>query len=1124
MKKFEFKSLRTRLTFWFLILTLIPLMFVIIFNYMQGVKVIESRTFDKLTTIRDLKVDRLKSWLSEREGDMIVMSSDDELTILESLIDKLSYNQNDTAILVNGRELLNRYIENYEAYNELFIINSQDGKILLSTNSFIEGEDKSTDECFTKPMQSGEMSIKDIYFSKSKSEYTMTYSIPIFSKGDASRQIIGILVAQIDLKNSLYKMLLNRVGLGETGETLIVNKDVVAMNELRWEENAPLNLKINTRSANNAARGQTGILTTIDYRHEPILAAYTYITETEWGFVVKQDLYELNEPIRAMLVNFLIIFLITALIIALTANMISKSISKPIVEINKVAKKIGSGDFSVRNIYSSADEIGSLASEFNNMANLIESRVETQKGVANISETMIAPFSMKEFGTQLLKQLMETTDANMSAFYILNETTSEYEHFTSVGVNEKVLNSFSAENPEGEVGNAISTKRIYYLRDIPENTIFKYKSISGDISPKEIIIIPILTENTVVAIISLINIKKFSEECYDILEQSWTAINVSYENLMAGERTRIFADQLSISNQQLEAQTEELQQQAEEMQEQAQELQLTSEELQEQNLKLDEQKKQLESANKLKSEFLSNMSHELRTPLNSIMALSRVLLIQAKDKLSDEENSYLEIIERNGKNLLSLINDILDLSKIEAGKMETMTSTISIGAIARMVKESMQSLAVEKVLKLNLKVADNLPKVETDEVKFHQALLNIVSNAVKFTEKGNVDILVEQSSEDIIVKVKDSGIGISEEMLSHVFDEFRQVDGTSSRKYEGTGLGLSIASKLLLVLGGNISVQSELGKGSVFTITVPIKWYGGDYLPKKIDKDDTFEDVPSKEMDIVMKNPKDISETSILIVEDNKDAIIQIRAVLESEGYQVMIAENGREALDFIKHTIPDGIILDLMMPDVDGFEVLDNLRGSVEIRNIPVLVLTAKDLSMKELSKLKSNNIKHLIYKGDVDIESMLSKVKLMIGYVKEPEVKKVTKKVKKKKPGSNIKLPKLLVVEDNADNMITIKAILGSNFIVSEAVNGEQGLMIAQSQTFDMILLGMSLPKLDGKYLVSILKNEKSTSNMPIIAVTALAMKGDKEKFLKLGCDGYVSKPIEPMLLMAEIERLLS
>lgn len=1120
MKKFEFKSLRTRLTYWFLTLTLVPLMFVIIITYMQRVHVIELRTFDKLTAIRDLKVDRLKSWLFEREGDMIVLSSDDELTNLESVINKLSYNQNDIAILVNGRELLNRYIENYEAYNELFIINSQDGKILLSTNSFIEGEDKSTDEYFTKPMQSGEMSIKDIYFSKSRSEYTMAYSIPIFSKGNTSRQIIGILVARIDLKNSLYKMLLERVGLGETGETLIVNKDVVALNELRHYDNAPLNLSIKSLPAVNAARGQTGIVTTIDYRHEPILAAYTFIPETEWGFVCKQDLYELNTPIRAMLVDFLIISLITTLIIALIANMISKSISKPIVEINKVAKKIGSGDFSVRNIYSSADEIGSLGREFNNMANLIESRVRTQKGVANISETMIAPFSMKEFSTQLLKQLMETTEANMSAFYILNETTSKYEHFTSVGVNKKLLNSFNAENPEGEIGNAISTKRIYYLRDIPKNTIFNYKAIFGDISPKEIITIPILTENTVVAIISLINIKKFSEECYDILEQSWTAINVSYENLMAGERTRIFADQLSILNQQLEAQTEELQQQAAEMQEQAQELQLTSEELQEQNLKLDEQKKQVESANILKSEFLSNMSHELRTPLNSIMALSRVLLVQAKDKLSDEENSYLEIVERNGKNLLSLINDILDLSKIEAGKMEILTSTISIGAIAQMVNESMQSLAVEKDLKLNLIVADNLPKVETDEVKFHQALLNIVSNAVKFTEKGNVDILVEQSSEDIIVKVKDSGIGISEEMLPYVFDEFRQVDGTSSRKYEGTGLGLAISNKLLSVLGGSISVQSELGRGSVFTINIPIKWHGDSSHPQIFDVDDTA----NKELNIVKKNPKDISETTILIVEDNKDAVIQIRTVLESEGYQVMIAENGREALDFIKHTIPDGIILDLMMPDVDGFEVLDNLRGSVETRNIPVLILTAKDLSREELSKLKSNNIKQLIYKGDVDIEGMLSKVKQMIGYVKEPEVKKITKKAKKKKPDSNINLPKLLVVEDNADNMITIKAILGSNFIVSEAVNGEQGLIIAQSQTFDMILLDMSLPKLDGKYLVSILKNEKTTSNIPIIAVTAQAMKGDKEKFLKIGCDGYVSKPVEPELLLAEIERLLS
>jgi len=208
------------------------------------------------------------------------------------------------------------------------------------------------------------------------------------------------------------------------------------------------------------------------------------------------------------------------------------------------------------------------------------------------------------------------------------------------------------------------------------------------------------------------------------------------------------------------------------------------------------------------------------------MVLSRVLIEQSNGKLDEEENSYLEIIERNGKHLLSLINDILDLSKIEAGKMEVLINQVSVGNLLKIVYENLQILSEKKGLKLNLVLQNDIPIIESDETKLHQILLNFVGNAIKFTEKGSVDISLNSDSEDVFIEVKDSGIGISEEMLPYIFDEFRQVDGTSTREYEGSGLGLAIASKLITLIGGSVSVESELGIGSSFTITLPIKWHG----------------------------------------------------------------------------------------------------------------------------------------------------------------------------------------------------------------------------------------------------------------------------------------------------------
>ncbi len=1225
MKLISFKSIRTNLTFWFLTLTLLPLIIVLVITYFQRVEFIENRTIDKLVAIRDLKVEQLNMWLDERVSDMNTLSIDYELSKIKHLTSGSSTDSRNIALKRKISEYLNEYVNIHKVYNEVFIINPANGKVLISVNKNQEGNDKSSNEYFTTPLVNGKLFIKNIHYAHDISDYTMTYSIPVFDIEEGRRQIVGILVARVNLSTSLYRLLLDRVGLGSTGETLIVNEDVYALNKLRWYDDAPLQLQIVAEPAVRASRGETGIIKSSDYRGEEVLAAYTFIPGVNWGFVCKQDLNELNSPINELIINFIIIFFIASVIISISAINISRSITKNIIALNVVAKKMRGGDFSVRNKINSPDELGSLAVEFNNMANITESRIAVQQGISRISKTMIGKSSLEDFASALLKTLSEITEANICAFYKLNEKEKQFEHFSSIGGNKKTLESFSSEYPEGDFGNAIKSKKIYYIKNIPENTVFKYKTITGIATPNEIITIPIIVEDSVVAVISIAKLGKISSDSFDILNQSWDSINISYSNLMAGERTRVFAEHLSQINNQLEFKSNELENQTKEMRLQAEKLQVASKELKLQNIELEDQKKRVVTANQLKSEFLSNMSHELRTPLNSIMALSNILINKKNTGLNDEELNYLQIIERNGKRLLNLINDILDLSKIEAGKMEVKPALTSVYQLMNTIRDNMISLAENKGLSLHIDVPDQTPQVETDESRLYQVMVNIVGNAIKFTEKGSVDILVDFDLTNVYINIKDSGIGISPDVIPFIFDEFRQADGTSSRQYEGTGLGLAIAKKMMNILGGDITVESCLDVGSTFTISLPILWYqefdtkdkniqitnkistnnpvlvidddqksiniisnylmeaGYDvltatngidalniaeqYIPfaitldifmpdmdgweilQKLKSNEATVNIPviivtisnerqtglalgaigfinkpiEKEHLLNELNKISVTPNTIMIVDDNENDIIQMQSVFMKENLTTTIARNEEECFKIINRALPSVIVLNLLMAGTNGLEILSRLRNELNTKEVPVIIITPKDLSDKD-KHLLQDNVTSVIAKSETSTKELCR------------EIKRILDKLSRSKSGENITVEKsysvpgtnkhvnILIIEDNSDSMATMKAILKDIYKITEAKDGEEGLNKAVNNNPDLILLDMSLPKLSGQEVIEELRNNSNTVNTPVIAVTAMAMIGDRERIIKLGCNEYVSKPVDKQELLNKISECLN
>jgi len=766
------------------------------------------------------------------------------------------------------------------------------------------------------------------------------------------------------------------------------------------------------------------------------------------------------------------------------------------------------------------NEISQMAKHFNRLIDRLRGQFWLSEGLNNLNRELSGEIDHDEILHRSIEYTSRYVNACAGALFLYNEEKALCELKSSYAFVRGNYLSKKFKLGHGIVGQVAKEKKSILLKNISRQDAVGQSGTVNE-PPVNVYVLPLFYEEKLYGVLEIASFEKINEIRQNFLTSAGNVISIflhtSFQNNQIKELLEISRD----ANETLHIQTEELQAQTQELQALNEEFKQQSDELKEQNLELEAQQMQVEEANRLKSEFLSNMSHELRTPLNSVNALSRVLILQAKDKLSKEEVSFLEIIERNGKHLLSLINDILDLSKIESGRMDISLKHFSIKTLIENVMEGIKPLALQKNLKFEGIFSKDLPEIESDEYRVFQILQNIIANAVKFTDQGSIKVFAVRDKEDVCIRVQDSGIGISKDDIENIFDEFRQLDGASTRKFEGTGLGLAIAHKAVKMLGGGLFVESSFGSGSTFTIILPVIHDG----PKKIlevmvdakaDQNILIEN--GKNQDQVettgfqLKNQKRKGTKGILLVEDNDAAVIQVKKALETIGINVDVARDGIQALEYIQYRIPKGIILDLMMPNIDGFQVLETIRGTIKTKHIPVLILTAKDLTKNDLKRLSSNNVWQLIQKGDVDREELLNKVKLMLEEKSEAVIKREKHKPEKiNSNGIKRNRPLLLVIEDNPDNMTTVKAVIRKDYSVEEAIDGQQGLKKALDLIPDLILLDISLPKIDGLTVVKELKKNQLTRNIPVIAMTAQAMKGDKEKMIGSGCDDYIAKPID-------------
>ena len=776
---------------------LIPLAIAITITYIQRVNAANIRSEDKISAIRDLKVTKLNRWVEIKVGDLNVMSGDYEIRSLESIFNskqKRTIKENDQ--LKIAEELLNRNFRNSNEFNEVYIINSSTGKIELSTNRNHIGRVESIHNYFKKVMKTGTVFIEKMHFSIYTNKAHLTFSKPILCL-EHGTHIIGVLVVDINIDKSINKILFDRVGLGETGETLIVNKDVIVLNELRWRKNATLKLKIEAEPAIRAVNGKTGVVISEDYRGEKVMAAYTYIPRMEWGFVSKQDMSELNAPIIRMLHESVMLFIASAIAIFILSITISNSISKPIIFLDNTAKKISRGNYSVTPTIQAKDELGSLSKSVNKMIVSLKIKDTVQKGVENISSKIMEQTSLHQFSSDIINELKKITNASSVAFYVLNELSSNYEPFVSLGIEEKMLKPLSILDATSNLGKTFNAGNVLYQTNYSENAIFNLKEFNDSNIPRELITIPIKVEDIVVAFIILINDNSFAIENLQIVKQSLLNINTSYSSLISNLRVGILAENVLKVNDALDDK---------------------SKILSKKNIELLNQTVIANEANKELESFAYSVSHDLRAPLRHIDGFTKLLYNNIKTGLDKKTQGYFDNIINSSKQMNQLIDDLLTFSRMnrkELNKKKIKMNTVVNGALHTFdldIKNSKVKIVV-----------DDLSKVRVDAALMSYVWINLISNAIKFTSKTkNPKIHIgidKQTDEETIYFIKDNGVGFNQKYVEKIFGVFQRLH--TSNEFPGTGIGLANVKRIITKHNGSMQAEGEINKGAAFYITLP---------------------------------------------------------------------------------------------------------------------------------------------------------------------------------------------------------------------------------------------------------------------------------------------------------------
>lgn len=686
-----------------------------------------------------------------------------------------------------------------------------------------------------------------------------------------------------------------------------------------------------------------------------------------------QRLDKVNNKIFYTLGAFLFL---SGLVAVFFSSFISKSITRAITRttaaIRHTAKEKGA--LKTRIPITSNDEIRDLTAATNELLDSIESREWLQENTAETVKSYQGITSIQELASLFLTQVAKVTKSTYGALYIQPDSEVDvYERFASYALTENTVARRSFKLGEGLIGQCAKEGTIIRLKNIDD-----YQLIStglGDIAPKDVLIMPIIFEEQTIAVVELASVDNYKHNDMRFMEEVVDTLGLTINSVLTRMKVVRLLNESRTMSEELQAQSEELQTQSEELQAQTEELTNINEQLEERTREAEEKTAELEitkadlernaeeliQSSKYKSEFLANMSHELRTPLNSILILSEMLGDNMNDVLGEEEVEFAKVINSSGKDLLSLINDVLDLSKVEAGKLEMLFEEVNVDELPLYLTQSFSHFGTKKNVEFHVYKDDDVGDIfYTDQKRFQQILKNLLSNAFKFTDNGQVSVHIttpKVTDEQLIlsdnwiqIAVKDTGIGISKEKHDMIFETFQQADGATVRKYGGTGLGLSICKEFATLLGGSISLESEEGKGSTFILTLPSLPTGkpSTFEKPKASKTKEITDVSAPEFvadppALTLKQDEGFKDKRVLIVDDDVRNIFALEKTLTQQGMIVDSVKNGVECLTYMQsHNDIDIILMDIMMPELDGYDTMKILRKEMNL-NLPIIALTAK-------------------------------------------------------------------------------------------------------------------------------------------------------------------------------------
>jgi CheY-like chemotaxis protein/signal transduction histidine kinase len=890
-------------------------------------------------------------------------------------------------------------------------------------------------------------------------------------------------------------------------------------------------------------------------------------------------------------------------------------------------------------------------------------------GLNELNELMRGDQTPSALAEQVLSYLTRYLHAAVAALYLFDAETEELTLAGTYAFTRRKNLADRFRLGEGLIGQAARERKTICLTSVPADYL-PVSSALGDAAPQAIAAMPLIHNANLVGAIEIGTFRKFSDAEFEFLDLAAVAIAIELSATLSSQRTAELLRQTQQQAEELRVQQEELQQSNEELEERAQLLEQQRESIRVKNEEIEraaeslrQKAVELERVSTYKSEFLANMSHELRTPLNSLMILSSLLMQNKEENLTAKQVEFATTINAAGSDLLHLINDILDLSKVEAGQMHFQSADIVVQDLCDALRSLFDPQAEQKGLTFSARTEDNVPATfRGDEQRVHQILKNLLANAIKFTESGSVELRVFTPSlrdnplpvEAIAFAISDTGIGIPLEKQEAVFQAFQQADGSISRRYGGTGLGLSISQQLALHMNGDIRLASTPGKGSVFTLYLPVvataeaapgkaapaalrpapkpapvrEAAGENVVPFRapaagdrpelaageksillIEDDAKFAailenmvqergfavlsardgdtglalaerhlpsaiilDVMLPNLDGwgVMRRLKDNPRTrhipvhfitclderqkamamgaigfvtkpvdtrqlnevfeaiedsvaksvrKLLIVEDDAAESASMVALLEERGVEITVASTGKEAIEVLSTQAFDCVVLDIGLTDMSGFELLDRMQDMGEARRTPVIVHSGRDLSHEDERTLR-RYAESIIIKGAMSPERLLNEVALFLHLVESklhPSKQRMIRSALDKE--AMLDGRKVLLVDDDMRNIFSLTSVLADkNMIVVEAENGLESIArLEEHPDVSIVLMDIMMPEMDGYTAIREIRKDERFASLPIIAMTAKALKGDYEKCMAAGASDYIAKPIE-------VDKLLS